>query len=111
MVHDLLLSYGLLFSEKIQIAHSRIATDKEMEMFHTKDYLEFIKNVNTYDNASELDEKFAKYGLTYDCPLVENCYDFIKALAGGSVTAAKFLILESYGIALNWFGGWHHAQR
>lgn len=47
----------------------------------------------------------------YDCPPLENLYDFIAVIAGGSVAGAKALVSGSVDVAVNFCGGWHHAQR
>ncbi len=47
----------------------------------------------------------------YDCPPLEKLYDFISVIAGGSVAGAKALVSGSVDVAVNFCGGWHHAQR
>lgn len=49
--------------------------------------------------------------LGYDCPLVENTWDFISCISGASLTAAKALTTMQYRYSINWCGGWHHALR
>ena len=49
--------------------------------------------------------------LGYDCPPIENLYDFITTIAGGSVAGAKALVSGTVQVAVNFCGGWHHAQR
>lgn len=39
-----------------------------------------------------------------------NLFGFSKMMAGGSLTAANELIAGA-SVAVNWCGGWHHAQR
>lgn len=110
MVYDLLRSYRLLHSDKIQTAKVTTATDKELELFHTNDYVAFLKSMQNCVDVDRYENDLEKYGLSYDCPMFENCYDFVKTLAGGSSTAAKFLALGIYKTAINWCGGWHHAK-
>jgi histone deacetylase 8 len=47
----------------------------------------------------------------YDCPLIEGIYRFVQAIAGASITAAQVLVNGLARVAINWNGGWHHAQR
>lgn len=47
----------------------------------------------------------------YDCPPVENMFELISTIAGGSITAARSLMLGLGEVAINWCGGWHHANR
>ncbi|XP_026314256.1 histone deacetylase 8-like isoform X2 [Hyposmocoma kahamanoa] len=52
-----------------------------------------------------------EYGIGYDCPPVSNMFELISSIAGGSITAAKCLVMDIADVAINWCGGWHHAQR
>lgn len=47
----------------------------------------------------------------YDCPLMKNAFRFACTIAGGTLTAVDKLISRCVDIAINWSGGWHHAQR
>lgn len=47
----------------------------------------------------------------YDCPLIERIYGFVETIAGASITAAQVLVDGLARVAINWCGGWHHAQR
>lgn len=55
--------------------------------------------------------KFVFPFLGYDCPPLDKLYDFISTIAGGSVSGAKALVSGTVDTAVNFFGGWHHAQR
>ncbi|KAI9559333.1 putative histone deacetylase 8-like [Daphnia sinensis] len=104
LVHHLLESYGLL--EHVVFLTCDKVDDDVMRGFHSSDYLDFLKgDVGVEDESSE------EYGLGYDCPPLENLYDFIAVIAGGSVAGAKALVSGSVDVAVNFCGGWHHAQR
>lgn len=47
----------------------------------------------------------------YDCPMFEDVYECVSAIAGGTIAAAEVLKTGQASIAINWNGGWHHAQR
>jgi len=47
----------------------------------------------------------------FDCPLIERIYGFVETIAGASITAAQVLVDGLARVAVNWCGGWHHAQR
>lgn len=70
-----------------------------------------MKRVNNSDDLDLHDEEAAEYGLNYDCPLLERNFDFACTIAGGTLTAATLLCRKISRIAINWCGGWHHAQR
>lgn len=63
------------------------------------------------DDTEEFEKELAQYGLNYDCPILERNYDFVCRIAGGTLTAAMLLCRKISRIAINWCGGWHHAQR
>ncbi|XP_044255540.1 histone deacetylase 8-like isoform X2 [Tribolium madens] len=111
IVQDLINSYRILYSDKVLTVQSRDATEDELKLFHSSSYINFLKKVNHLDSYEDYDEEQHEFGLGYDCPILKNNYDFIKTIAGGSITAAKVLCRTDYKIVINWFGGWHHAQR
>ena len=47
----------------------------------------------------------------YDCPLLPDLGELISWVAGGSLAAAESLVKGETLRAINWGGGWHHAQR
>lgn len=47
----------------------------------------------------------------YDCPIVDHIFTLVSLIGGSSICAAKELCENSADIAINWYGGWHHAQR
>nr|CAH0108988.1 unnamed protein product [Daphnia galeata] len=105
LIHHLLKSYGLL--DHVLFLNSDKVSDDVFQGFHSGDYIEFLKrgDVDVEDETSE------EYGLGYDCPPLEKLYDFISVIAGGSVAGAKALVSGSVDVAVNFCGGWHHAQR
>lgn len=111
MVQDLINSYELLSTEKFIVVQSLDATEDELKLFHSSGYINFLKKVNDLDDFDEFEEEQLEYGLGYDCPILERNLELVKTLAGGSATAAKLLAKNKCKIAINWFGGWHHAQR
>ena len=47
----------------------------------------------------------------YDCPVIPELFAFASLVAGASIRAAECLAGGACDVAVNWFGGWHHAQR
>lgn len=47
----------------------------------------------------------------FDCPVFDDLFHCMSAVAGGTLTAAEMLNKRECSIAINWQGGWHHAQR
>jgi acetoin utilization deacetylase AcuC-like enzyme len=58
------------FKSRITIERPRIATDKEIEMVHDKDYIQKIKNLSRSGGISYLDLDTAVTEYTYDCALL-----------------------------------------
>ncbi|CAL8081065.1 unnamed protein product [Orchesella dallaii] len=61
-------------------------------------------------STSLTEESLDDYGLGYDCPVFRNMGEFASRIAGGTIAAAESLV-EGAKVAINWCGGWHHAQR
>lgn len=121
IVMELLKGYGLL--DKMETISPRMASFEELSSFHSKDYLDFCDKLSKSTDIEKftftLDETLKsalssiedEYGVEYDCPIVPNMSALISWLAGGSLSAAQWLT-GGYGKrAINWGGGWHHAQR
>lgn len=111
IVQDLINCYNLLSNENVSVIPCTPASEDELKYFHTTAYIDFVKKVNDVEDLDLFDEEQLEFGLGYDCPLLPRLYDLIKTLAGSSLTAAKLLVDGTYNIAINWCGGWHHAQR
>lgn len=47
----------------------------------------------------------------YDCPIVEHLAKLVALVAGSSICGARELCTRSADVVINWYGGWHHAQR
>ncbi|KAK7793565.1 hypothetical protein R5R35_000401 [Gryllus longicercus] len=108
-VHELIRAYGLL--DKMTVHPSRPAYDEEINTFHSSSYIDFLKEINSSSDLEVHEDEAEQFGLNYDCPLVERLYDFVKAIAGSSISGAEAIVGGKAKVAINWFGGWHHAQR
>lgn len=73
------------------------ATDEELELVHSADYIEEVKNLE--ESRGEL---------TLDTPIVKGAPDAARYIAGGSLEAAKKIDEERRAVNL---GGLHHAGR
>nr|XP_002733814.2 PREDICTED: histone deacetylase 8-like [Saccoglossus kowalevskii] len=109
MVHSLLEAYGLL--DPITVLRCRKATQHELTSFHTTDYIEYLQKINDEDDSEKVDEMSQEYGMGYDCPSMPGVYDLVGCVAGATIQAAQCLLDGTADVAINWFGGWHHAKR
>ena len=112
LVHALIESYGLLRTDKVKILHPRPATYDDLVSFHDSSFVKYLRSINVdVDEDDDVDEQGEGFGLMYDCPPVKRIYDFVLRNVGASLIAARALVAGDCGVAVNWFGGWHHAQR
>lgn len=125
MVHSLIEAYGLLTDSRVTVKHPRKITESELGDFHSSDYINYLKSLpktnhnNSSMNSSILsdtsdamiNDEDLEFGIGYDCPKLDNLLDFVLTIAGGTISAAESILSNEGGIAINWCGGWHHAQR
>ncbi|XP_053617408.1 histone deacetylase 8-like isoform X2 [Plodia interpunctella] len=109
MVHDLITAYGL--HQSMKVVRSRPASYNELRKFHSDLYLDHLKTFVDIDEEYMTNAQDEEFGIGYDCPPVSHMLQLVSTVAGASITAAKCLILGIADIAINWCGGWHHAQR
>ena len=103
MTMSLIKSYGLV--DHLKVLGCRKATREEMESFHSSDYLDFCQIGS--EQRSEEDE----FRMSYDCVVLPKTFSLMEWVAGASVSAAQALVSGKVRAAINWGGGWHHAQR
>lgn len=96
MTHNLILAYSLY--KKMDVYRPHWATDEEMSLFHSPDYVDFIRRVNP-DNQHE--PQFAKqlqrFTVGEDCPVFDGLYDYCRVYSGGTIDGAMKL---NHGIAV-----------
>ncbi|CAH2093845.1 unnamed protein product [Euphydryas editha] len=109
IVHSLIAAYGLLNHTKV--IRSKSASYTELKLFHSDLYLDHLKTFTHVEDDYISTAEDEQFGLCYDCPPVSDMYNMVSCLAGGSVTAAKSLLMNVADVAINWCGGWHHAHR
>lgn len=109
MVHSLIEAYGIL--KYMGVVAPSIATEESLCQFHSPEYVEFLKKINDQEDEEIYDEEAAQFGLTYDCPVHQGVFDYALAIGGATVSAAEELISDRCDVAINWCGGWHHAQK
>ncbi|XP_054263123.1 histone deacetylase 8-like isoform X2 [Macrosteles quadrilineatus] len=106
MVTALIEAYNIIPSMKC--IDSVPATEDELTSFHAQSYIEYLKSVEDDDVEPE---SHLEFGLGYDCPPLPDLYRFVISIAGGTLTAVRQLTSRRVQVAVNWCGGWHHAQR
>ncbi|CAG5044283.1 unnamed protein product [Parnassius apollo] len=109
MVHNLIMAYSL--NDNLKVIRPTAASYQDLKEFHSELYLDHLKCFIDIDEDYITNIQDEEYGIGYDCPPVSNMYELVSVLAGGSITAAKCLLLGISNVAINWCGGWHHAHR
>ncbi|KAJ2752073.1 Histone deacetylase 8, partial [Coemansia sp. BCRC 34490] len=132
-VHALIDAFGL--DKKLHIVEPVPLTDTELKSFHSPEYIDCLLSQTSDDAQHDRDTGFcpsadssnssdasdsgsadremylARHGLLYDCPLFDRVEDYVRYIAGGTVTAANALVLGRARVAIHWEGGRHHAKR
>ncbi|XP_063705171.1 histone deacetylase 8-like [Culicoides brevitarsis] len=123
MVHSLIRAYNLLSDPKVTVKHPRRIAPSELLDFHSSDYVKYLKSLPTVDSSfnnssflsdtsdAAITDDDLEFGIGYDCPKIDNLLEFCLSLASGTISAAEAILTKEADIAINWCGGWHHAQR
>ena len=106
LVFELIKAYNLF--ENLQIREPQAITVNELALFHSKDY---IQSIYQAENGSLTDSQEEEFTLGYDCPIFEDIFSFASSAVSGTLTAVESLLQGESTVAINWCGGWHHAQR
>lgn len=105
LVHSLVSALGLISNHggsethRMQVANPRRATLQDLELYHSKEYLDYVLD----QNAVEDERLSAELGLEDDCPRFPGLADYVQLVAGASLAAANALKLAS--ISICWDGG------
>ncbi|MDR6227443.1 acetoin utilization protein AcuC [Desmospora profundinema] len=104
---DLIRSLGLLSPEHLM--PPRMATDEELALVHTPEYIEVVKRA---DDGTIPPERLEEYGLhTEDNPVFPGIHQAAALVVGGTLEAAEAVMSGRCTHALNLSGGLHHALR
>ncbi|KAG4076084.1 hypothetical protein HA402_011430 [Bradysia odoriphaga] len=88
----------------------RLATENELRLFHAEYYVNYLKEQCDDCDDDDVDDEQLEYGIGYDCPKLNNLWKFATTIAGATIASVES-IYSGARIAINWCGGWHHAQR
>ena len=78
---------------ELDVVEPRYASEEELALFHTPDYIESVRR----GIAGDL-----------DTPVDSRLYDPARLSVGATLTAVD-AVLDGYDMAINLCGGWHHA--
>ncbi len=86
----------------LKLAKPVLATEEEIELFHTKDYVEFVKL------KSKIGEGYLDYG---DTPAFPGVYEASSYTVGTTLFGMKRILEKKTDHFFNPIGGLHHARR
>jgi acetoin utilization protein AcuC len=103
---DLLSEYGAFQAGNVDLIEPRPATEAELALFHTRDYIQAVKTLS----AGGARDGAWRYGFgPGDNPIFEGMFETEALKAGGALQAAQLLLDGSCQVAFNFGGGLHHA--
>ncbi len=106
LTYELIRAYGLLSLPSMRLVETREATEEELSLFHSRDYLDILKRGS---QGSPVGDSFM-YGLgPGDNPLFEGLWEWSLLATGASIQSAQLVAEEQVDIAFNIAGGLHHA--
>ena len=107
LTYELIKSYDLLKFPNISFIESELAKEEDILSFHSKEYIEALKGIDSYDYP----KKPSQFGLGWgDNPIVKGIYEGSLLSSGGSIQAARLIMDGKAKIAFNIAGGLHHAM-
>lgn len=113
LVDGLIRAFGI--AEKCHQITVSPALAKDLCVFHDEAFVAELLKDRLQDNF-EISKTDAHYGLAYDCAPFLELGEYVKTVAGASLSAANYLISKSNDqknqhVAINWYGGRHHALK
>ncbi|CAH8267859.1 unnamed protein product [Arabidopsis lyrata] len=115
MAHKLVLTYGL--DRHMEISRPYLAGVFDFTQFHSPEYIQFLASLtpmNLKDPSVSLNKsRFFDLDVNRhtNSTIFNGLFDYCRASAGGSLSAAVKLNRREADIAINWAGGMHRAKR
>jgi len=107
LTYELISAYELLVLPSTRLVETREATEEELSLFHSRDYLNVLKRAS---QGSPVMDAFP-YGLgPGDNPVFGGLWEW-SLLATASMQCAQLVVQGEADIAFNIAGGLHHAFR
>jgi acetoin utilization protein AcuC len=108
LAYELIKAYGLLDLPSVQTIITTRADEDDLAIFHSREYLEVLKEANQGRVAGNA----YSYGLgPGDNPIFPGLYDWSLLITGATLQAVDFIAKGEGKIAFNIAGGLHHAMK
>jgi len=103
---DLIRSYGLDRRDNVAEVPGRVATDDEISLVHTDEFIDATKRAGHGESG-----QWARFGYgPGDNPIFRNMHEAAAAVAGASIAGAERVVSNGTEHAFNAAGGLHHAM-
>ena len=103
---DLLQAYEAFKSPKVDVVEPGPATEEELGLFHTPEYIEIVKTLSQGGGGVPL----GRYGFgPGDNPVFLGMYETERTKVGSAMKGAKMLLQGECNVAFSYSGGMHHA--
>jgi acetoin utilization protein AcuC len=107
LTYELIQAYGLLNMPSVQLISTVKADEENLTLFHSREYLNILKNANDGYLAGDA----YSYGLgPGDNPIFPGLYDWSLWVTGATLQAVDFVANGEGELAFNIAGGLHHAM-
>lgn len=104
---ELLSEYGAFDAPNVRVVAPRPATDDELALFHTREYIEIVRALSR--GASDLPAWRYGFG-PGDNPVFEAMFETESLKVGSALTGAAMLLSGECDVAFSFSGGMHHAM-
>lgn len=103
--HELLVEFGAFEASNVQLIAPRPATEEELALFHTRDYIDVVRALSAGDTTVPA----SRYGFgPGDNPVFAGMFDSERLKVGSAVQAAELLANHNCDVAFSYSGGLHH---
>ena len=105
---ELLEAYGAFDAANVSRISPPLATDEELQLFHTPGYIDAVRILSA---GGTLSTPARKFGLGVgDNPIFRGMDEISRLKVGGGLTGARLLLEGTCTVAFNFSGGLHHAR-
>ena len=105
---ELLEGYRAFDAPNVTRVESRMATEEELALFHTEDYVEAVRALSEGDASGVTAARFG-FG-PGDNPVFRGMYEASALKTGSGIQGAELLMDGACDVAFNVSGGLHHAH-
>lgn len=103
---ELLSEYGALNAPNVQVVAPRPASEEELALFHSSDYIAAVRSLSEGDFS--VPARLYNFG-PGDNPVFERMFETERLKVGSALLAAEMLVNDECQVAFSYGGGLHHA--